>query len=770
MLAGYRFDGWFTEAQGGSAFVFSTVIEGDITLYAHWTRRSDAISPGVNEGEHDTAIAGEKVVQSADTEAEFNLNPAYSTDLEVTAVTVYVATANPDVFNVASGVSGEVIESGAKLKLTLESPNANFGTIGEDVTYYITVTQTGLPESDRVPVKVILFGANTITVTQPTNGGTITSSRAQANENDIVTLTITPETSWKFISLKVNNGEVKLEEETEVPSDENPVTTTKNYTFAMPNENVTVTAETKEMYSITLDPAQPDTAGNKVAVTSVSGQDPINLQDVAEGTEVTLTVTVATDYQLTNLEVKDASDGKVNLKDSDSTSNATFDTPVAGATEKTYKFTMPAKSVTVKATFDKIYTISITSPASGTDSNGNKVIAVPAEKAIKGTEVALTVTVQEGYQCTKLEIKANGTDVKLTPAFNAPLTTTGDTTYKFSMPEGNVDINAEFGVKPAPVTVGKSETELTGANLTALKLTNAKLGSYTLNGNPGAYTLTGTAYFVDFDNTTAAKSASLASGSYVILDITIPSVVTGDASYTLEIGGTGVETLNGTSTGSITKLVSLPKDETSLTIAFKDSTGNVVASSTVSWTAGEGGLKLVTKPMTNYVTFGTEVDTQKYNSTTTSTVIAQNPDAYTIYTSEKAATVYFTGKSIEQSSGEVEDFGSELSKGCFWLITGKANGTYTSGIAILNDIDPATSSTRERSYKASWLFDGNDGFVYLLKLLSSTSTQDKNTLAIQWTYTWSENGNYVTNTPTNYNKNGLEIIYTFDLTGVERGT
>ncbi len=35
---GYRFDGWFTAASGGSKFNFANPISGNITLYAHWTQ------------------------------------------------------------------------------------------------------------------------------------------------------------------------------------------------------------------------------------------------------------------------------------------------------------------------------------------------------------------------------------------------------------------------------------------------------------------------------------------------------------------------------------------------------------------------------------------------------------------------------------------------------------------------------------------------------------------------------------------------------------
>jgi len=41
--AGYRFDGWYTAASGGSAVTFPLTVTGDTTFYAHWTRLFMAI-------------------------------------------------------------------------------------------------------------------------------------------------------------------------------------------------------------------------------------------------------------------------------------------------------------------------------------------------------------------------------------------------------------------------------------------------------------------------------------------------------------------------------------------------------------------------------------------------------------------------------------------------------------------------------------------------------------------------------------------------------
>ena len=47
---GYSFDGWYTEAEGGSAYDFGTVT-GDTTVYAHWTKTASGTNEYVFEAE-----------------------------------------------------------------------------------------------------------------------------------------------------------------------------------------------------------------------------------------------------------------------------------------------------------------------------------------------------------------------------------------------------------------------------------------------------------------------------------------------------------------------------------------------------------------------------------------------------------------------------------------------------------------------------------------------------------------------------------------------
>ena len=77
--AGYRFDGWYTEKDGGEKYDFDTVVTGDITLYAHWT--ADTVNYTVvywlqNANDDDYAVAkGGVVTKSGRTGDRTNVTP-----------------------------------------------------------------------------------------------------------------------------------------------------------------------------------------------------------------------------------------------------------------------------------------------------------------------------------------------------------------------------------------------------------------------------------------------------------------------------------------------------------------------------------------------------------------------------------------------------------------------------------------------------------------------------------------------------------------------
>ena len=102
-----------------------------------------------------------------------------------------------------------------------------------------------------------------------------------------------------------------------------------------------------------------------------------------------------------------------------------------GVTITSNKFTMPDKSVEVKAIFEKDappapteYTVTVTS-------GGNGTASVSHAKAVVGTEITLTATPDTGYRFKEWEVISGGVVI---------------TSNKFTMPDGNVEIRAIFAM------------------------------------------------------------------------------------------------------------------------------------------------------------------------------------------------------------------------------------------------------------------------------------------------------------------------------------
>lgn len=124
-----------------------------------------------------------------------------------------------------------------------------------------------MPKDFGVIVTATFLPLYDVTVTTPTNG-TVTSDLSTAVEDQTVTLTVTPAEKARLKSLSVyKTGE---------PSTTVPVTqNTDNYTFTMPDYDVTVTALFEKIYTVSF-----DMNGHGTAITS--------LTEVVEGTKITL--------------------------------------------------------------------------------------------------------------------------------------------------------------------------------------------------------------------------------------------------------------------------------------------------------------------------------------------------------------------------------------------------------------------------------------------------------------------------------------------------
>jgi len=188
------------------------------------------------------------------------------------------------------------------------------------------------------------------------------------------------------------------------------------------------------------EPAPTEPAATKYTVTAnaaTNGKVAASATSAAKGTVVTLTVTPNSGYELDTLTVKDASNVVLSITDN--------------------KFTMPASNVTITATFKAQaakYSVNINS------ANNGKVTA-NTTSCVAGTEVALTVAPNSGYELDTLTVMNTTT--------NASVAVSGG---KFTMPAGNVNVVATFKTAAAStykVTVNAMTNGAVAANTTAAK-------------------------------------------------------------------------------------------------------------------------------------------------------------------------------------------------------------------------------------------------------------------------------------------------------------
>lgn len=133
----------------------------------------------------------------------------------------------------------------------------------------------------------------------------------------------------------------------------------------------------------------------------------------AENDEVILTVTPDKGYKLGTLTVKDANGTEIDVS-------------------ADYKFTMPAKAVTVTATFVEEGTAAETDYKVTTAKSTGGTVTADKTTAKKGDTVTLTLTPASGYTLNKLTVTAK--DGNLVPVAN----------NKFTMPESDVTVTATF--------------------------------------------------------------------------------------------------------------------------------------------------------------------------------------------------------------------------------------------------------------------------------------------------------------------------------------
>ena len=398
----------------------------------------------VQEAAQDEAAA-QATTEKAKTVYTFTMpdgDVAISVTKDAKTYAVKVADANKDTLKITSPEADldKVAEGTSVTVVATPKDGYTLTADGVVVTYGDNQTLKATPDTEKANTYTFAMPAGdatvsaafeevkkyNVTVAGTVENGTVGVEPKTAAAKDVVTVTVTPNTNFKYTdgSLKATYTDGGTKKEI---NDFKAVDGKENtYTFTMPAADVTVSAAFEPVkaktYSVTIN----NSDHGKVEADKIT--------DVEAGDTVTLTVTPADDmYTLAQL----AKNGLV-IKDSENT-----DVPYTTVEEgKTYTFEMPAADVTVAAQFTVVkYGIEV---------------KVEGEGTVTFTDDGET-RFAEGTKVTAA-IKPNGTDYVLTEAMYYVGNTSDNITkavndgggeYTFTMPANHVKIEATFGEAPS---------------------------------------------------------------------------------------------------------------------------------------------------------------------------------------------------------------------------------------------------------------------------------------------------------------------------------
>lgn len=295
----------------------------------------------------------------------------------------------------------------------------------------------------------------------PLTNGEITASAKEAAEKETVTLTAKPATGYalKAGSLKVT---YKDADNTDKTVEVKAGTEANTYTFAMPAYPVNVSAEFVKEYKVTAAPAE-------------NGTVTVDPAAAVEGTDVTVTVKAADNYQLK----ADSLTYSYQIGEDKKTEKLTL-------TDGKATFKMPAADVTVDAKFEAIpaKTYGITSDVT----NGTAKLSV--ETAAVGDTVEVTFTANgENYKLEESSVRYEKKDDTST----AKALTLTDDKYSFTMPDYDVVVKAVFAKTTHTVTCNVTNGTATvdptgeikeGTNVTVTFKPDEDKANYVLKENP----------------------------------------------------------------------------------------------------------------------------------------------------------------------------------------------------------------------------------------------------------------------------------------------
>ena len=266
-----------------------------------------------------------------------------------------------------------------------------------------------------------------VTVAGTVENGTVGVEPKTAAAKDVVTVTVTPNTNFKYTdgSLKATYTDGGTKKEI---NDFKAVDGKENtYTFEMPAADVTVSAAFEkiatETYTVTVD------KGGDGKVT-VNGQETEKLEGLKSGDPVTLKINpIDTDTLLTELAGVTVTSGKVEVS-------------TTKVDENTYTFTMPDGNVNVSVQFTTVeYGIEVKMLGEG---EGTITFTDGKTRFAAGTNVTATITPNgTTYELTKVMYDDGSENKEVTSELK------NGCEYTFTMPANHVKFEATFEKGPS---------------------------------------------------------------------------------------------------------------------------------------------------------------------------------------------------------------------------------------------------------------------------------------------------------------------------------
>lgn len=411
----------------------------DIVTVTAKNGNTDVALTEVQEAAQDEAAA-QATTEKAKTVYTFTM-PDGDVTISVTknakTYAVKVADANKDTLKITSPEADldKVAEGTSVTVVATPKDGYTLTADGVVVTYGDNQTLKATPDTEKANTYTFAMPAGdatvsaafeevkkyNVTVAGTVENGTVGVEPKTAAAKAVVTVTVTPNTNFKYTdgSLKATYTDGGTKKEI---NDFKAVDGKENtYTFEMPAADVTVSAAFEEIatetYTVTVD------KGGDGKVT-VNGQETEKLEGLKSGDTVTLKINpIDTDTLLTELAGVTVTSGKV-------------DVSTTKVDENTYTFKMPDGDVNVSVKFTTVeYSIVTTAdPAEG----GTITVTVNGKselkRAPKDAEMAVTVTPNTGYE---LELARHG-QTSITDKVK------DGGTYTVVMSDCNFEIIAEF--------------------------------------------------------------------------------------------------------------------------------------------------------------------------------------------------------------------------------------------------------------------------------------------------------------------------------------